>query len=294
MKKYLLYPVLSALLVFSSSLIPARSCAAEVNIGASIWCAWWDPYWVKKSEAPLIPSLQGYPTAAGGPFLSLKINDTWSIDAAYLYGKFEYDRSGYVPINVPLLMIPLVVSISQERWTERHELDFKIAGYIHQYVNIFIGCKYAGHFIDDQIKILFFNMKSANDTHYAGPVLGAGFRFPLVSTLTLNPAFTWVMQFGNYNPHAGFLYDLYNTISGISRTSVMYYGPDVTLSLSYLFKQAHITLALCGRFQYLMIENVGSGGFPGDGEDDIFGGVTIMAMYYVTLPSGTREGDEKK
>ncbi len=125
-------------------------------------------------------------------------------------------------------------------------------------------------------------------------MLGIKLRLPLVSTLTLIPTVTWVMQFGTYNPNSGFLYDLYNSLSGISRTTVMYYGPDVALSLAYTFKQAGITLALGGRFQYLMIKNIGSGGFPGDGYDDMFGGIDLMAVYSFTLTSGSPEGQEKK
>jgi hypothetical protein len=294
MKKYLSSVILSALMIFYSSILAIDSHAAEVSIGASVWCAWWSPYWTKKSEIPSFPALKDYPTAAGGPLLSVKIGATWSVDAAYLYGKFENKRAGYIPTIIPLLLIPMVVSISQDRWTERHELDFKIAKSIHQYVNIFIGIKYSGYFADDQIKIIFFNMKSANDNNYAGPVLGVNLRIPLASTLTLRPAVSWVMQFGTCKPNTGLFYDLYNSISGISRTTVMYYGPDITLSLAYLIRQANITLALGGRFQYLMIKNIGSGGFPGDGSDDMFGGINVMAMYSFTLSSGSQEGQEKK
>jgi len=74
----------------------------------------------------------------------------------------------------------------------------------------------------------------------------------------------------------------------------MYYGPDITLTLEYFIRQANITIALGGRFQYLMIKNIGSGGFPGDGSDDMFGGVQIMAMYSFTLSSRSQEGQEKK
>ena len=249
---------------------------------------------MNKSEIPLFPEYKGYPTAAGGAFLSIKVDEKWSVDAAYVYGKFENNRSGYVPINVPLLMIPMLVSISQDRWTERHELDFMISHSIHQYLDIFIGFKYSGYFIDEQVKIVFFSMKSENNNNYAGPQLGIKLRFPLVSTLSVNPTVRWVMQFGTYKPNTGFFYDMYNSISGISRTTVMYYGPDINCSLAYLIKQAHITLALGGRFQYLMIKNIGSGGFSGDGSDEMFGGINVSAMYTFNVSSGSLEGQEKK
>jgi hypothetical protein len=294
MKKYFSYFIISALLIFSSSLLPVYSHAAEVNLGATVWCSWWNAYWMNKSEMPFVPTFKGYPTATGGPLLSLKINEKWSIDANYIYGKFESDRSGYVPFTVPILMIPLLISISQDRKTERHELDFIISHYIQQYVKIFVGFKYSGYFIDDQIKIIFFTMKSANDNNYAGPVLGATFRIPLVSTLTLDPTITWVMQFGTYQPNTGFLYGIYNSISGISTTALMYYGPEIALSLAYKIKQANITLALGGRFQYLMIKNIGPGGFPGDGSYEMSGGVNIMGMYSFNVTSGAQEVKEKK
>jgi len=120
MKKYLSSIIVSTVMIFSSSLLAMHAHAAEASVGASVWCAWWSPYWTKKSEIPFFPALQDYPTAAGGPLLSVKIGTAWSIDAVYLYGKFENKRSGFIPTIIPLLMIPMVVSISQDRWTERH------------------------------------------------------------------------------------------------------------------------------------------------------------------------------
>jgi hypothetical protein len=294
MSKYFSILIASVLFVFTLSLVPEYSRAAEVNLGASVWCAWWNPYWMNKSEVPFSPAFKGYPAPAGGPLLSIKIDEQWGIEANYMYGKFENKRSGYIPANVPILMIPLLISISEDRWTERHELDFTISNSINAYVNIFGGIKYSGHFVDDQIKIVIFTMKSGNDNNYAGPELGVRFRIPLVSTLSLVPTVTWVMQFGTYEPNTGLIYNIYNSFSGISKTTIMYYGPDITLSIAYQIKQAHITLALGGRFQYLMIKNIGTGGFPGDGGYDMFGGVNIMAMYSFNVTSGSSEKLEKK
>lgn len=295
MKKYCSFLILSALMIFSASILPLHSLAADVSIGAAVWCAWWEPDWMNDPGRPVLKEFKGYPTAAGGPLVSVKIDETWSIDAAYLYGKFEKERKSiYFPINVPLIMIPLLISISQDRWVERHEADFLITCSVHQHVNIFIGCKYSGYGIDEKLKIAFYNQQSKNDNNYAGPMLGAKFRFPIISTLTLNPTITWVMQFGKWKPNTGLLYEIYNSISGISRATVMYYGPDITLSLAYLIRRANITLALGGRFQYVIVKDIGSGGFPGDGGSEIFGGINLMATYSFSITPAYQEGQKKK
>ena len=255
---------------------PRPAAAADIGIGASLWCAWWRPSWAEAGEG-LFPKFKVGPNVIGGPMLTVRINDAWGISASYAYGSF----TGTSALMLPVLRLPVVIDI--ERKAGRHEVDLIAACSLHKYAKIFFGAKYWGYESESRASFLAISMKSLDNFHFAGPGVGLSFTIPLYKNFYLVPNVSGMCQFGPWKPLSSPLLGILNRISGNSPTVIMYSGVNSTLSFVYYIEKANLTVALGGRFQYAWIKNIGTGKTSADGLHDLFAGITLAAVYTFTV-----------
>jgi hypothetical protein len=254
---------------FALIMAPAFAHAASVGLGATVMCAWWD----SAGKAYLMggSKVDPEPAAAGGPFLTAQINDTWGLNIGYTYGKFTWN-----------VATPLIGYKSED---ERHDLDFIVSAAVHRYVKLFFGAKYWGTKSDMTTRLVLIPMGSSFMYHRGGPGAGIGLSLPLGAGFYLMPNISSVFMFGRITEAMGgplgSLVGKFMERTG-SNGVTMYFGLNSTLSLAYNIEKANLTLALGGRFQYLWIyfieaERLGNG-------NDMYAGITFSAMYTFNIP----------
>src|SRR4030042_338382 len=263
MKIYVIAAVCALIITTGAFLLPERSRAAEVEIGATVWYSWWEPYWTQVSDSIIVSSYSAVSNFSGGPLLKIRFNDTWSIATSYTYGRYEGTASGILPA-------PLFYFIEQpydsKREAKRHDFDFLVSGSVNTYMKIFGGVTYSGYEMNTKTSILAFTFLQEIFHHFAGPAIGAGFTIPLISTPSLKRGVGGVFQFSSFVAEPGnAINDSINSIFGGTKKTLMYAGLNITLSLAYAIQRTNVTLVLGGRFQYLWIEKVRGKNFPAAG-----------------------------
>ena len=81
--------IIAAILVFSFIIFPLvnNASAVEMSAGLSTWYAWWEQ---PDSEH----SMNLKPTLLFGPVLSARFDESWSLAAVLLLGKFKSEDPG--------------------------------------------------------------------------------------------------------------------------------------------------------------------------------------------------------
>ena len=280
---------ISLSLLFSSKDI----LGADLGIGATVWYAWWTPYWSQVSDTRALPRIKMDSDFSGGPLLSLSINETWGLSASYAYGAYEGRVTSFM-LNPLFYFIEQPVTTKRE--AKRHDANFLVSGRPHKYVKLFGGVAYSGYSMHTRasVAVLSYSFSLQIFHHLTGPMIGVECIIPLVSTLYLLPGISGVFQFSRFTDEKGNRISKFlNSRFGGTDTTLLYAGVDLTLSLAYYIRQINVTLALGGRFRYLWITDIGEKKFVANKLHDIFGGISLAAVYtfHLTAPSEPKMED---
>ncbi len=277
-----------------SLLFPSKDLlGADLGIGATVWYAWWSPYWSQVTDTLVLPRIKMDSDFSGGPLVNLSINDTWSLSASYVYGAYEGRVTSF-------MLNPLYYYIEQpvttKRKAKRHDSNFLVSGRPHKCVKLFGGVAYSGYSMYTRATVAFlpYSYSLRIFHHLAGPMIGVECIIPVVSTLSLLPGVSGVFQFSRFTDEKGNRISKFlNSRFGGTDTTLLYAGLDLTLSLAYYIRQINVTLALGGRFRYLWISTISNNNFVANKRHDMFGGINLAAVYtfHLTAPAEPKIDD---
>lgn len=250
------------IIALSLFMIPRPAYTASLNIGGTVWFAWWhfsleDP--IRAKIAPYSSLYNRYrmkPAFLYGPTISVDLPKGFGLSASFIYtnGYRIYARS--VSILSPYEFVRDKYRIS------RYDLDSTISYSPVSYFKIFMGFKFQGY--DYTGRALGMDMDGTGfrksfitgSDRSLGAGLGFGFTAPIVgglyfqwnlSGLYLNMRFKYHGDFfkvetapSSYTPGEGDLRFWYHS-----------YGGNTNVSLAYLISEISSTIILGFRYQLL-------------------------------------------
>lgn len=236
-----------------------------------------------------------------GPSLSVSFADRWSISSVFLAGRFIANSSGHVEKGVTDRMAPYLGSTETvflltshyHRIIIRYDSDTTLSCAPHRYVRLFAGFKYQGYEYDESMNYFSSNgggLRGAGEArfHGFGGGLGFGFSLPLAPGLYASLNLSGLCMYGiaSYDFSQQFVYTLSGYITPIFTQfgNERYWsaGGNSTLSLSYLFERAGVSLSLGFRYQvlyYFWQKSTDSGFLDYTGRYDHSYGGTFSIIY---------------
>jgi hypothetical protein len=207
----------------------------------SIGATSWYTTWDSKTDADYEVNYD--PDFLYGPVISAGLTPDVSLAFVFLYGQFDMTIEGD----------PGVIKLN------RYDSDFTLNYKLGNWLKVFAGAKFIG-----------FTWSDSGEHGALGP--GAGFSavIPVGGNFFLIGNISGLYLFGKEKSDA----------SGNPTSKTREYGGNGSLSLSYYFPSASVTISLGGRCQYIYI----------DYEDPEFGdnantfyGVTLSAIYSFSI-----------
>ena len=133
------HTLLIALSLFIILLFPVLSRSAEINIGGTVWYAWWDAPWARKDDFSLEPAY------LHGPVVSIKFTDYLGISSFFVFGNFDESSSEswgtYYMDETTGYPIYKIGNAKVQRYDSETALDF----YLYKYIRLFLNCKYMAY-----------------------------------------------------------------------------------------------------------------------------------------------------
>jgi len=257
--------------------------ANKIGIGLSFWYAGWEPYWVKGLGVLGGSPYKINPAVLFGPVVSIKFKKNLSLSGVFTYGKFKAKSVGYIPISMLMGAAPIFVNTKRE--AARFDLDLTLLYRLTDYFRLYIGLKYLGYKLDDNMQMMINVMgftipvttKTAIFHNFLGPGLGISLTVPIISNWYFLSNISGIAQFGKAGQEGSQL------ISSGGSSTLLYYGLNATANIAYYAHKLKTTFALGGRFQYLRINVMSSDNHVAGGGSDMFYGITFFTVYMFEL-----------
>jgi len=294
------------IMLLSLPLFSSRTAAAaDVSAGATVWYAWWRAAHSQVDTDFGISNdrLQTMSAFMYGPVVSVKFHDDWTLSSRFMIGNFgvkELEGRAY--------------GTNYDTFTTRYRVlkydsDTTLGYSVSRYVRLFAGVKIMGYqrFLNRRSNINIYPFSVLENYVYItenvfsttyGPGGGLGLVAPLAdglyASLNVNGLYTVGesrTRLYSYVPNRPVVLggsDITRYISGEFSTvaDVVMWGGNIDAAVSYYILSAQTTVAIGGRFQILKVlaRDRRDAVTPSDGSDrdyqDIFGGITVSALYY--------------
>jgi hypothetical protein len=254
---------LAFIIAFMLAIAPRPAYTASLNIGGTVWFAWWNFSLENAIRGAAMPHLSLYnryrmkPTFLYGPSLSLDFAEHFSISAMFIYTDTYRIYSRTVSILSPTEFERSTHAVS------RYDLDTTFSYAPVSFFKIFTGFKFQGYDFTGRVRETDLdgtgfrkNWITGRDRSL-GAGLGIGFTVPIaeglyflwnISGLYLNMRFHYYTDFFKLETSPSVLY-----IPGEVDIRYWYhsYGGNTNASLAYVIQRISSTIIFGFRYQVL-------------------------------------------
>ncbi len=264
MKTSRMYAV-AILIACTLTMVPCSAFAANMNIGGTVWFAWWHFSLEDSIRAKIAPHSSLYnrfrmkPTFLYGPTISVDLPKGFGLSASFIYtnGYRIYARS--VSILAPTDFIRDKYRIS------RYDLDSTFSYSPVRYFKIFTGFKFQGYDFTGRIQEMDMDGTGYRKNFITGRnrSLGAGLGFGITIPIVEGLHFQWNLSGLYLNMRFNYHGDFFKIetapalyIPGAGDLKFWYhsYGGNTNVSLAYLISRISSTIIL--GFRYQLIYNI--------------------------------------
>ena len=264
--KKIIFSIFTAISI--SILIPLKTYAVDITVGATTWYAQSEQYYTQNKNAWFMhdSSVKSDPAFLYGPTLAVRLTNDFNLTFVFLYGTFETGRDDG--------------NFKSKSKYKRSDSDLALNYRLNDYFKVFAGMKYLSYDITPgDTDSLTFQIRNI-DTHTSlGSGLGVSATIPIVGNLFCLGTVSGLYLFGK--DKAGITDTNGNNPRNVN-INYNEYGFNSTLSLAYYIAQASTVISLGGRFQYLIADYKDNAIYLDSIKFTIYG-VTLTAKYTFSL-----------